>query len=262
MTTATISPRAKILPGAFIGTGVTVGVDAVVGPNACLLGTEDGGALGATIDPGARIGANATVLPGVRVGANARVEPGAVVARSVPPHAIVRGNPAVITGYVDAEGGTIKAAAPAEIPGGRGVRAGKVKGVTVHEFARVSDLRGSLSVGEFEREIPFVPKRYFLVFDVPTVETRGEHAHVACHQFLVAVSGSVSVVADDGVNREEYLLDRCNKGVFLPAMTWGIQYRYSHDAVLLVFASEYYDAADYIRDYGQFLERVGAQDQA
>ena len=169
----------------------------------------------------------------------------------------MRGNPAVIAGYVDAEGGAIEAA-PAAVSGKRGVTQGKVKGVTLHEFTRVTDLRGSLSVGEFEREIPFVPKRYFLVFDVPTVETRGEHAHIACHQFLVAVSGSVSVVADDGVNREEYLLDACNKGVFLPAMTWGIQYKYSSDAVLLVFASEFYDAADYIRDYGQFLARVQA----
>ena len=35
-------------------------------------------------------------------------------------------------------------------------------------------------------------------------------------------------------------------------MTWGTQYRYSPDAALLVFASHYYDAADYIRDYAEF----------
>ncbi len=36
-------------------------------------------------------------------------------------------------------------------------------------------------------------------------------------------------------------------------MTWGIQYQYTKDAVLLVIASEYYDSADYIRDYNEFL---------
>jgi hypothetical protein len=60
-------------------------------------------------------------------------------------------------------------------------------------------------------------------------------------------------VADDGEAREEFILDRPNIGLYLPPMTWGIQYKYSHDAVLLVFASDYYDSADYIRDYGSFL---------
>jgi len=32
-----------------------------------------------------------------------------------------------------------------------------------------------------------------------------------------------------------------------------VQYKYSRDAVLLVLASGLYDAADYIRDYGEFL---------
>ena len=240
-----VDPAAKVMDGAYIAPGASVGAGAVVGPNACLLD-------GAIVEPGADVGANATVFGGVQIGSHARVEPGAVVARSVPPYAIVGGNPAVISGYVAAHA----AAAVEPAFDAAGTATSRVKGVTLHDFKRVTDLRGSLSVGEFERQVPFLPKRYFLVFDVPTVETRGEHAHIACHQFLVAVAGSVSVVADDGVNREEFLLDRCNKGLFLPAMTWGIQYKYSQDAVLLVFASEYYDPDDYIRNYGQFLARA------
>ena len=46
-----------------------------------------------------------------------------------------------------------------------------------------------------------------------------------------------------------------NVGLYLPPMVWSIHYRYSLDAVLLVFASEPYDADDYIRDYDRFLER-------
>jgi hypothetical protein len=91
---------------------------------------------------------------------------------------------------------------------------------------------------------------------VPGAEVRGEHAHLECHQFLICVRGSCAVVADDGTRREEILLDRPNKGLHLPPMTWGIQYRYTEDAVLLVLASHNYAAEDYIRSYDAFLARI------
>jgi hypothetical protein len=40
-------------------------------------------------------------------------------------------------------------------------------------------------------------------------------------------------------------------------MVWAAQYRYTRDAVLLVFASEHYDSTDYIREYATYLEEVG-----
>jgi hypothetical protein len=36
-------------------------------------------------------------------------------------------------------------------------------------------------------------------------------------------------------------------------MVWATQYKFSRDAVLLVLASEYYDASEYIRDYYEYL---------
>jgi acetyltransferase-like isoleucine patch superfamily enzyme len=51
---------------------------------------------GPVIRKGAKIGANATLLPGVIIGENALVGAGAVVARDVPPGAVVAGNPARI----------------------------------------------------------------------------------------------------------------------------------------------------------------------
>jgi len=63
----------------------------------------------------------------------------------------------------------------------------------------------------------------------------------------------VHVVADDGHHREEFILDAPHLGVYLPPMIWSIQYRYSPDAVLMVFASHEYDSADYIRDYEEFM---------
>jgi UDP-2-acetamido-3-amino-2,3-dideoxy-glucuronate N-acetyltransferase len=206
---------------------------------------------------GASIGANATILPGITIGARAMVGAGAVVTRSVPPNAVVVGNPAKIVGYVDTPdhvGAEAKVVAPASEP----VRATSVRGVTLHELKNVADMRGSLSVGEFGRDVPFDVKRYFLVFDVPSLEIRGEHAHLQCEQFLIAVKGSVHVVADDGRNREQFVLDRPGFGLYMPPMTWGIQYRYSADAVLLVLASHHYDSKDYVRDYERFLELASA----
>ena len=183
------------------------------------------------------------------------VAAGAVVTRSVPPNAIVVGNPAKIVGYVDAD-----RSAPTDttqIKPTLGAQATDVKGVSLYRMPKVPDIRGSLTVGEFDRSIPFEAKRYFMVFEVPSVETRGEHAHRECHQFLICVRGSCAVVADDGINRQEFLLDKPDIGIHLPPMIWGIQYKYSADAVLLVFASHYYDNSDYIRDYSEFCEITG-----
>ena len=265
----TIGDRVTVKCGVQLWDGVQIEDDVFIGPNVTF--TNDlfprskqypESFARTVIQAGASIGANATILPGISIGRNAMIGAGAVVTKSVPPNAIVVGNPARIAGYVNATERTADAEAPTK-PDKPGKVPTSVQGVTLHTFRAVPDMRGSLSVGEFEREIPFKPLRYFLVYDVPTVETRGEHAHRTCHQFLIAVKGRVSVVADDGKNREEIVLDKPSVGIYLPPMTWGIQYRYSSDAVLLVFASDYYDGADYIRDYADFLHlrQIGSTSQ-
>ncbi|HVH35019.1 MAG TPA: WxcM-like domain-containing protein, partial [Tahibacter sp.] len=207
-----------------------------------------------TIGRGASIGANATILPGVSIGRYAMIGAGAVVTRSVPPHAIVMGNPARITGYVSsARQQTSRHGGVTAFPQEPGVSATEVRGVTLHRLRQVSDLRGSLSVGEFPDDIPFPVRRYFVIYDVPSAETRGEHAHLTCHEFLICVKGKVAVVVDDGQRRQEFLLDSPELGLHMPPMVWGIQYKYSSDAVLLVFASHHYEADDYVRDYDRFV---------
>ena len=258
-----IGDRVTIKCGVQLWDGVDIEDDVFIGPNATF--TNDPFPRSkqypekfsrTVIGAGASIGANATLLPGLTIGEKAMIGAGAVVTRSVPPNAIVVGNPAKIVGYVESSGRG-RAFPQATETGAPSVAQTKVGGVTLHTFRAVPDMRGNLSVGEFDREIPFKPLRYFLVYDVPTAETRGEHAHRRCHQFLIAVKGSVHVVADDGATREEFILDRLNVGLYLPPMTWGIQYRYSPDAILMVFASDYYDAGDYIRNYQEFVESVG-----
>ena len=201
---------------------------------------------------GASVGANATILPGIIIGRNAMVGAGAVVTRSVPPNAIVVGNPARIVGYVDSLG-KISSEDTVGLPQENSSVELNVPGVTLHRLSLVEDLRGNLTAGEFMRHVPFAVNRYFVVFEVPSAETRGAHAHRRCHQFLVCLKGSVAFVADNGEKRQEITLDRPDIGLYLPPMIWGVQYKYSADAMLLVLASDYYDNSDYIRDYEEFL---------
>ena len=256
-----IGDRVTVKSGVQLWDGLRVGDDVFIGPNASFANDRFPRSkqapekfLQTLVEAGASIGAGATILPGVTIGRNAMVGAGAVITRSVPPYAVVEGNPAKIVGYVDAPSNEAVEVHPSKPE--TGVTAARVKGVALHRMPRVPDIRGSLTVGEFDRSIPFPVKRYFMVFDVPSMETRGEHAHRTCHQFLICVRGSCAVVADDGIHRQEFLLDRPDVGVHLPPMVWGIQYKYSSDAVLLVFASHYYDAADYVRNYSDFLQLV------
>lgn len=173
---------------------------------------------------------------------------GSVVTHNVPPHAKVVGNPARIVGYVDVVG---EAPQPELVkPGTSPTPLGEA---TIHHLPKVVDLRGSLIFGEASRHVPFEVKRYFLVYDVHSEHIRGEHAHRRLHQFLVCVAGSCNVVTDDGVTRHEVVLDAASQGIHIPPMVWATQYKFTRDAVLLVLASEHYDASEYIRDYYEYL---------
>lgn len=208
------------------------------------------------IQQGASIGANATVLAGNTIGRNAMIGAGAVVTKDVPPNAIVVGNPARITGYVSTTTTQQKQnviVSPQNI-GSEGQSA--IPGVQFLRLPMIPDMRGSLSFAEYGQYLPFVPKRFFLVFDVPSREVRGEHAHKQLNQFLVCVKGSCSVMVDDGNCREEYIMNSPGLALHIPPMVWGVQYKYSADAVLLVLASDVYSADDYIRNYDEFLAMV------
>ena len=243
--------RGDIARSAHVAEGVRLGEQVDIGPGAVILSRPLSEAP-TIIGDRAEIGANATILAGLSIGFESIIRPGSVVTRSVPPRAIAEGNPALIVGYVDADSDS--GIDPSPAPDANLPRVSRVEGVELIALRTARDLRGTLSVAEADSDIPFQPLRTFLVYDVPTVETRGEHAHRRCHQVLVAVAGTVRVVADDGREREEFRLDSPAVGLVLPAMTWGIQYGFSPDAVLMVLASERYDADDYLRSYSDFLQ--------
>jgi hypothetical protein len=238
----------------LVDSGVLHDDSLVVGPGAIVLqGSVD---RPTRIGRNVSIGANATVLGGVQLGDCCVVEPGAVVREDVPSFCIVGGNPAVVIGYQSA--GLSREAVPSPFSTLDDGTALLSNGTRFIKLRRVKDVRGSLCVAEFPGQgLPFLPNRVFFVFDVPSEEVRGQHAHKHCHQFLIAVGGAISTIVDDGRSRREVLLDHPSMGLYMPPMTWGIQHRYSSDARLLVMASHSYDPDDYIRDYESFLAIVG-----
>jgi acetyltransferase-like isoleucine patch superfamily enzyme/dTDP-4-dehydrorhamnose 3,5-epimerase-like enzyme len=249
-----LGDRVTVKCGVQLWNGVLVEDDVFIGPNATFTndafpraGKKPDEFLRTVVKRGASIGANATILPGITIEENVMVGAGTVVTRNVPRNAVVVGNPGQIVSYVGA-GHMMHA------PAAAGSEATGVEGVVFHRLPLIDDLRGNLSFAEVVRHVPFEIRRYFLVFQVPTEEVRGEHAHRAQHQFLLCVHGRCSVVADDGTERQEFLLDAPNLAVYVPPMTWAAQYKYSRDAVLLVLTSGEYDPEDYIREYSEFLE--------
>ena len=258
-----VGDRVTLKCGVQLWDGLRLEDDVFVGPNATF--TNDpfprsrqhlASHPRTVIRAGASIGANATILCGLTVGRRAMVGAGAVVTRSVPPYAVVVGNPARIVRYVQAVDAS-RAAAPATAPATGEVPLG-VRGVTLERRPVIRDMRGNLTAREVGQGLPFVPRRYFIVHDVPTKEVRGEHAHRTLHQVLVCIRGSVTVLVDDGAHRQETVLDSPELALHVPPMVWCVQYKYTPDAALLVLASDPYDAGDYIRDYEQFLREVAA----
>jgi acetyltransferase-like isoleucine patch superfamily enzyme len=241
---------AQLLGSVHLEQGVTVGAGALVGA-----GSLDGESSKSIVHRFASIGVNATVLPGVVIGRRAVVEPGSVVTQNVPANAVVSGNPATIVSYVDTGVDETPseilttAVLPADISNTR------VRGVTLHGLTHARDLRGSLTAGEFAA-LPFAPRRFFTVYDVPSESVRGAHAHRECSQFVVCLAGSVSCLVDDGTTRDEVHLANPAIGLHIPPMIWGTQWRYTRDALMLVLASNPYDPDDYIRDYEEFLEEL------
>jgi hypothetical protein len=102
--------------------------------------------------------------------------------------------------------------------------------------------------------VPFKIDRVFYSYDIPGGEDRGGHAHLRCHQFIIAASGAFEVVLDDGVNKRTVTLNRPFWGLHVQPGIWASEQGFSSGSICLVLASEGYDESDYIRNYDDYLD--------
>lgn len=133
-----------------------------------------------------------------------------------------------------------------------------MKNSTIHDcklidLRKIHDVRGNLTPIEGGMDVPFDIKRVYYLYDVPGGESRGAHAHRELYQLIVAASGSFTVTLDDGIEKKSFNLNRSYYGLLVVPGIWRDLDDFSSGAVLLCLASEHYDAADYIRDYYDFI---------
>lgn len=118
---------------------------------------------------------------------------------------------------------------------------------------KITDPRGNLAVIEKD-VLPYVIKRVYYLFDVPSNAARGGHAHKEQLEFLIALSGSFTVTLDDGTNKKEILLIKPDKGLLIPTGIWRELNDFSSGAICLVVSSGEFEEDDYIREYEDFIK--------
>lgn len=124
------------------------------------------------------------------------------------------------------------------------------------KFTELKDKRGLLVAVEGNKDVPFDIKRIYYITHVAPGISRGFHAHKNLSQVAVCVRGSCRFVLDDGSERIELTLNDPTSGLLIDGMKWREMHDFSEDCVLMVFANQYYDESDYIRDYDEFLKTV------
>jgi dTDP-4-dehydrorhamnose 3,5-epimerase-like enzyme len=107
--------------------------------------------------------------------------------------------------------------------------------------------------------VPFDVKRVYYIFGTEQGVRRGYHAHKNLKQLAICVSGSCTFLLEDGMQQKHITLSSPTQGLLIEGLIWREMYDFSPDCVLMVLADAYYDEADYIRDYENFLKAVNGQ---
>ena len=125
---------------------------------------------------------------------------------------------------------------------------------SVIDVSKIHNEAGNITVVENGENIPFEVKRIYYLYDVPSGETRGGHAHYKLEQYIVAASGSFDVILDDGINKRRISLNRPNLALHIVPGLWREIDNFSSGAICMVLASQSFREQDYIRNYKKFKE--------
>jgi len=116
---------------------------------------------------------------------------------------------------------------------------------------------GILTIGESQKSVPFEIKRVYYINNLYNPNAiRGKHAHKKLEQIIFCVNGAFLLHLDDGNTKQDILINDPYIGIRLGPFLWHTMSNFSKDCVILVFANDYYDENDYIRNYEDFLKYV------
>lgn len=128
-----------------------------------------------------------------------------------------------------------------------------IEEIQLVQLPKFLDERGNLSFFENEKQIPFSIRRTYWIYDVPGGEKRGGHAYKTQQEFIVALSGSFDVLLDDGKEKKRFSLNRSYCGLYVPKMIWRQIENFSTNSLALIVSDQFYNRADYIYDYTDFI---------
>lgn len=132
----------------------------------------------------------------------------------------------------------------------------RVKNCRVIKLPVIKDgQNGHLSIAESLHNLPFEIRRVYCIYNIKNKNAvRGMHAHKKLKQVIFCINGSCSLELDDGSNRQNIILDKPNVGIYMDIKLWHTMRHFSGNCILMIFASDFYDESDYIRNYPQFRE--------
>ena len=122
------------------------------------------------------------------------------------------------------------------------------------QMNKIHNRAGNITIVEGQKNLPFDIKRIFYLYDIPSGEDRGGHAHKVVSQLIVAASGAFDVLLNDGVNKKVVSLNRPDYGLLVVPGIWNELMEFSSGAICMVLASDVYNENDYLRKYSEFLD--------
>lgn len=125
----------------------------------------------------------------------------------------------------------------------------------LYDIPKFLDPRGNLSFLEQNKHVPFEIKRAYWIYDVPGGEKRGGHSFKTNQEVIIALSGSFSVVLDDGSSKRDVSINRSYHALYVPNLIWRHMENFSTNSLALVISSKSFDEGDYERDYAQFVKQ-------
>ncbi|CAA9200253.1 TDP-4-oxo-6-deoxy-alpha-D-glucose-3, 4-oxoisomerase [Flavobacterium bizetiae] len=129
-----------------------------------------------------------------------------------------------------------------------------VKDCNIINLTKIHNQAGNITVLENNKSIPFQVKRVYYLYDVPMGSERGGHGHYQLEQFIVAASGSFTIVLDDGKDKKYFFLNNPSEALYIKPGIWREIINFSSGSICLVLASQEYSEKDYIRDYDKYLQ--------
>lgn len=133
-----------------------------------------------------------------------------------------------------------------------------MQGVQLVDIKKVVEADGTLMVMEEGKPIPFAIKRIFFVRDVADGKSRGDHATKKTKLILFPVTGSCTVLVDNGHEKESYVMDDPSKGLYIEAMIWRSMQGFSKDCVMMAVCDRPFAPGDEtFDDYDAYLQALG-----